>query len=206
MPLELPSIYPITDIRLSGRTHTEQVRALVAGGATLIQLREKELSAREFFSDAREAVAFARSAGARIVINDRVDLAIALGADGVHLGQTDLSPYEARKLLGEAALIGFSTHNIEQVREAMPMPIDYFAVGPIFATATKAGPDPAVGLEGIREAHAAAEGIPLVAIGGINETNLSEVLSAGASSAAMIADIVSHANIAERMRRLLSNS
>ena len=111
-------IYPITDITISGLSHAEQVARLVAGGARLIQLRDKHSSPREFFTDASSAVTIARSYGVRIIINDRVDMALALRADGVHLGQSDVPPEAARKLLGETAVIGFSVHSVEQAKAA----------------------------------------------------------------------------------------
>ncbi len=135
-------VYPITDTRLSGLTHAEQVARLVRGGATLIQLREKHLPPSAFFEQAEQAIAVAHANGARIIINDRVDIAIALAADGVHLGQDDMPPAAARALLGDQALIGFSTHNLPQALQARDLPIDYLAVGPIFQTATKANPEP----------------------------------------------------------------
>src|SRR5437879_3913067 len=118
-------LYPITDTRLSGLSQAAQVAQLIEGGATLIQLREKYLPAREFYQEAQEALRLARSRGSRIIINDRVDIALALKADGVHLGQDDLPPVAARKLLGADAIIGFSTHSAEQARTAIAMPVDY---------------------------------------------------------------------------------
>jgi thiamine-phosphate pyrophosphorylase len=182
-------LYAITDVHASGLSHTEQVRRLTTGGADLIQLREKHLSARQFFTEATEALQVARSRGARVVINDRVDMALALGADGVHLGQTDLSPTVARKLLGADAIIGFSTHNLEQAQSAVRMPVDYIAIGPIFPTATKDDPDPVVGLDGLREVRRVCQ-LPLVAIGGITEQNAAEVIGAGADAVAIIRSLL----------------
>lgn len=204
MSLVLPRVYPITDRKLSGLSHAEQVKALIEGGATFIQLREKELPGRDFFEDAKNALDIVRSANAKLLINDRVDLAIALGADGVHLGQNDLPPEEARKLLGDKAIIGFSTHNQKQALDALSMPIDYLAIGPVFATSTKSDPDPVVGLEGIRLAKDIVAGLPLVAIGGITEQTLRDVFSAGADSAAMIGDLVGSSDITGTLKRSLS--
>lgn len=204
MSLVLPRVYPITDRKLSGLSHAEQVKALIEGGATFIQLREKELPGRDFFEDAKNALDIVRSANAKLLINDRVDLAIALGADGVHLGQNDLPPEEARKLLGDKAIIGFSTHNQKQALDALSMPIDYLAIGPVFATSTKSDPDPVVGLEGIRLAKDIVARLPLVAIGGITEQTLRDVFSAGADSAAMIGDLVGSSDIAGTLKRSLS--
>ena len=190
MRIELPKIYPITDARLSGLTHAEQVRRLAAGGATLVQVREKHSSPREFYREAEEALRVARELGVRLIVNDRADIALAIGADGVHLGQDDLPPASARELLGERAVIGFSTHNVEQAREAARLPVDYLAIGPIFETSSKENPDPVVGLEGLRRVREIVGQIPLVAIGGISSENLQEVLSAGADSVAVISLLV----------------
>jgi thiamine-phosphate pyrophosphorylase len=201
--LQLPRIYPITDTIISSLSHAEQVEHLLAGGATLIQLREKKDSAQSFFDDAANALSLARNAGATIVINDRVDIASALGAHGVHLGQTDMPVKAARQLLGPEAIIGYSTHNLDQVKAALELPIDYLAFGPIFATRTKQNPDPVAGLDQLREAKSIAGQTPLVAIGGIDEATLVEVFSSGADSAAMISEIVSvPGQIAANLRKL----
>ncbi|MFL6282273.1 MAG: thiamine phosphate synthase, partial [Pyrinomonadaceae bacterium] len=136
MSFELPKLYPITDRRLSGLSHAEQVARLIDGGATFIQLREKHLSPREFYVEAEEALRVARARGVKLIINDRADIALALGADGVHLGQDDMPPEAARSLLGGGAVVGFSTHGVEQAIAAARLPVDYIAVGPIFKTAS----------------------------------------------------------------------
>jgi thiamine-phosphate pyrophosphorylase len=199
----LPTIYPITDARLSGISQVEQVRKLIAGGATLIQLREKHANPREFYEQVRESVRIAHENDVCIIVNDRSDIALAAKANGVHLGQDDMPPEKARVLLGERAIIGFSTHSVEQAERAADLGADYIAIGPIFATKTKEKPDPIVGLEGIKAVKNAVGNIPVVAIGGIDETNLLSVLAAGADSAAMISVIVSDADrITEQMARL----
>lgn len=190
MSFHLPKIYPITDTALSSLSHAEQVKDLIAGGATLIQLREKHNSARAFYADAYDAIRIARSAGAKVIINDRVDAALALGADGVHLGQTDMPVAAARRLLGKAAIIGFSTHNIEQVKAALKLPIDYLAFGPIFPTQSKRNADPVAGLDALGLIKSINGCLPVVAIGGIDKSNVVEALSAGADSAAIISAIV----------------
>src|SRR6266850_7885948 len=179
-------LYPLTDRRLSGLSHAEQVLQLGEGGATLIQLREKSLSPLEFYREAEAAMRFARTRGMKIVINDRVDLALALNADGVHLGQEDLPPHAARRVLGPDAIIGFSTHNLTQVRLAAEMQVDYVAIGPIFATPTKEASDDPVGPEGVRRAREEVGRHPLVAIGGITLENSVDVLNAGANAVAVI--------------------
>ena len=186
----LPRLYPLTDVSLSELSHNEQVAQLIEGGATLIQLREKGLSARDFYQQAESALKVARSRGAKIIINDRVDLALMLGADGVHLGQDDLPPEFARQLLGSAAIIGFSTHSLDQAKRATDLPIDYLAIGPVFSTKTKSNTAPEVGLEGVRQVKKIAGSIPVVAIGGITEERTGEVLAAGADSVAVISAVL----------------
>ena len=198
-------VYPITDVRLTGLSHPEQVSLLIAGGATLIQLREKHLSPREFFPQAQAAIKVARDHRVKIIINDRVDIALALKADGVHLGQDDMPPQAARAILGAEALIGFSTHNPEQAISARTMPIDYLAIGPIFPTSSKSNPHPVVGLAGLEEVRKAVGDLPVVAIGGITVENLQSVLKAGASCAAVIsAALADPARIAKTTERLIS--
>lgn len=205
MKVELPTIYPITDSAISGFSIPEQVERFIAGGATLIQIREKHASSREFYEAAAAAIAHPRPPGVRIIINDRVDIAMLLNADGVHLGQDDLSPMHARRLLGSGSIIGYSTHTVSQAAEALDLPIDYLAFGPIFPTATKNDPDPAVGLDLLAEVKRLAGGLPLVAIGGIDEANVRMVLDSGADSAAMISSILSDPDrITLKVRHLLS--
>lgn len=206
MPVDLPKLYPITDVRLSGLSHAEQVARLSYAGATFIQLREKNLSPREFYRQAEEALRVARERGVRLIINDRVDIALALQADGVHLGQDDLAPEAARRLLGSSAVIGLSTHNLEQAREAARLPVDYIAFGPIFATSTKENPDPVVGLDGLRRVRREIGRLPLVAIGGIRRENMNDVIAAGADTVALISLLLARpAEIARRTRELLAD-
>ncbi len=186
MKIRLPPIYPITDTRLSALSIPEQVRQMASGGARFVQVREKTASSRDFFAAAAEALRIAHENGVRLIINDRVDIVMLLGADGVHLGQEDLSPVEARRLLGEKAVIGYSTHTLAQAAEAVKLPIDYLAFGPVFQTSSKENPDPVVGLDLLARVKAVAAGLPLVAIGGIDEGNLTGVLAGGADSVAMI--------------------
>ena len=204
--VKLPKLYPITDTRLSGLSHAEQIRRLSAGGATFIQLREKQHAPREFYREAEEALRVARSCGVRLIINDRVDIALALTASGVHLGQDDLPPAAARELLGERAIIGFSTHNVEQATVAARLPVDYIAIGPIFETTSKENPDPVVGLDGLRSVRQIVGEIPLVAIGGISRRNIKEVLEAGADAVAVISLLLADSlKIEERTREILTN-
>lgn len=205
MSFNLPKVYPITDTRLSGLSHAEQVTRLIQGGATLIQLRDKDASPREFYHQAAAALQVARNHSAKLIINDRVDVALALKADGVHLGQSDLPVEAARNLLGDDAIIGFSTHDITQAKLAATMPLDYIAFGPIFQTTTKENPDPVAGLAALRKARASIGSLPLVAIGGVNLINAAEVLRAGADALAIISELVaSPAAIEENMRKILT--
>ncbi len=204
MNLTIPKIYPITDAQISKLSHAAQVEKLIDGGATFIQLREKYVAPKDFYEAAKAALEIARRCGVKIIINDRVDIALALKADGVHLGQDDLPPASARKILGDKAIIGFSTHNFAQAVEAVKMPIDYLAIGPIFATTTKENPDAVVGIEGLKKIRQSIGEFPLVAIGGINFENYRKVLEAGADSVAVISNLISDPNkITEKMQNFL---
>jgi len=193
-------------VQLSGISHAEQVKLLSLGGATLIQLREKRMPAREFYDQAKEAVEEAARRGVQLIVNDRVDVALAVGAHGVHLGQDDMPPEAARGLLGSDALIGYSTHNIEQAVAATKLPIDYLAIGPIFATTTKSDTAPVLGLEGLRTVRRAVGAFPLVAIGGITSANAADVIAAGADSVALISALLSNSSrISDATRSLLKD-
>jgi len=185
--MQLPRIYPLTDTKLTGLSHAEQLELLTLGGATLIQLREKHLSPRAFYEQAK----LAARRRVQLIINDRADIALAVSADGVHLGQDDMPPDAARKLLGPNAIIGYSTHNIEQAIAATKLPIDYFAIGPIFATTTKTDTAPVLGLDGLTAVRRAIGTFPLVAIGGITHANARQVIQAGADSVAVISAVLS---------------
>ncbi len=205
MSFNLPKVYPITDTRLSGLSHAEQVTRLIHGGATLIQIRDKYAAPCEFYHQTEAAFQVARNHNAKLIINDRVDIALALKVDGVHLGQSDLPVEAARRLLGEDAIIGFSTHNITQAKLAATMPLDYIAFGPIFQTSTKENPDPVAGLAALREVRASIGSLPLVAIGGIDLFNAAKVLGAGADALATISELVAgRVEIEENMRKMLT--
>ncbi|NOT46567.1 MAG: thiamine phosphate synthase [Acidobacteria bacterium] len=203
--IPLPAIYPITDTSISGLSIPEQVQYFIAGGAKLIQIREKNASSRAFLKAVEASIAIARTYDVRVIVNDRVDIAMLSKADGVHLGQEDLSPNHARQLLGPEAIIGYSTHTIDQVRSAAELPIDYLAFGPVFPTSTKSDPDPVVGLKILRQVKKIAGDLPLVAIGGITAENLRSVLDAGADTAAIISGVLSKPrNIAENVADLIT--
>ena len=200
----LPRVYPLTDVQLSGLSHAEQVRLLSEGGAFLIQLREKRMPALEFYEQAKAALTVAAQNGVELIINDRVDMALALGAHGVHLGQDDMPVEAARRLLGEEAIIGYSTHNVQQAVSALKLPVDYIAIGPIFQTSTKTDTSPVFGLDGLRAVRRAIGDFPLVAIGGITQANASELIEAGADSVAVISAVLSDPHqISHAVRALL---
>ncbi len=181
--------YPITDRSVSGLSHAEQVAELAKRKITVVQLREKKLSPSEFYREAEEAMVVARHHGIKVIINDRVDIALALKADGVHLGQDDLPVEAARHLLGKDAIIGFSTHTVAQAEQAASLPVDYLAIGPIFPTTTKESSNSPVYLAGLAAVRHAIPGMPLVAIGGLNAGNLDDAFSAGADAIALIRDL-----------------
>ena len=210
--LELPRFYPIVDAACFAGAMDEQTDlvcyalALAEGGAKLIQYRDKSGNPLKMLGLARELwrVLHGRT---KLIMNDRVDLCVAAGFDGVHLGQDDLSPKAAGEIFQKAGKqdlwIGFSTHNPEQVREASLMAVDYVAIGPVFTTSSKANPDPVVGLDGVRQARQLTIK-PLVAIGGITRQNCELVMEAGADSVAVISDVVeSPRKSAEEFLRIL---
>jgi thiamine-phosphate pyrophosphorylase len=184
-------IYPITDTGLSGLSLAEQTKLFISAEVDLVQLREKQMKPREFAEQAADALKFARVAGVKLIINDRVDIALAIGADGVHVGQDDLPPLQARRLLGKEAIIGYSTHSLKQAAAASKLPIDYIAFGPVFPTFTKDNPDEVTGVETLTAVKNTIGNIPLVAIGGIGPQNIAEVAASGASAAAVISAIYS---------------
>ena len=196
-------VYPLTDRHVSGLSHEQQVLTLSSSGARIIQLREKELDVREFYGEAAAAISAARPLGVRIVVNDRVDIARAIKADGVHLGQDDLPPAAARQILGNDAIIGVSTHNLEQVKLAAGMPVDYVALGPIFPTVTKQSSDTPVGLDAVSKARELLGNIPLVVIGGITEANGRQLLDVGSTALAIITDCWKPNNDGPETRRRL---
>lgn len=188
----LPRFYPILDTGLlaqAGIAPAEMARALAGAGAGIAQFRHKGPYTRDMLAIAEEAGAILQQAGVRYILNDRADIARIVHADGVHLGQRDLSPRDVRAVAGESVTIGLSTHNEEQLRAADSLPADYLAIGPIFATSSKRNPDPVVGIEELARLRSLTKK-PLVAIGGITRDNAREVIEAGADSVAVISDII----------------
>jgi thiamine-phosphate pyrophosphorylase len=186
----LPRLYALLDAGcfLNANAMFAAWEQLTAGGARLFQYRNKSGNARQMLDHAQE---LKRRAGERvkIIMNDRADLCVAADFDGLHLGQDDLSPEAARRIIGPDRWLGLSTHNPEQLAEADRTSADYLAIGPIFATSSKANPDPVVGLEGVRRARTLTRK-PLVAIGGITRANARSVIDAGADSVAVISDLL----------------
>src|SRR5215469_7422186 len=199
--MRLPRVYPILDTEslLARGIRLETAAAsLIDGGAGILQIRHKGHWPRELFDTARVVARLCRESGVPLIVNDRADFALLLEA-GLHVGQDDLSPRDARKLMGPDALIGFSSHNPRQICAAGGEPVDYVALGPVFATASKRNPDPVVGVDEVRRCRALLEK-PLVAIGGITRENALEVLRAGADSLAVISDLVPQPATAKSLR------
>jgi thiamine-phosphate pyrophosphorylase len=195
-----PFLYPIVDVATVGEEQVvDTVAALAALGQRLLQLRAKSLDGRRLVSLARASVAAAHAHGVRLLVNDRPDVALIAGADGVHLGQDDLPPADARAILGPEAIIGFSTHSLAQLAEAEREPVDYLALGPVFPTTSKEDPDPVVGPELVGRARALTR-LPLVAIGGITRANAAAVAAQGADGLAVIGDLMRAADLAEAVR------
>jgi thiamine-phosphate pyrophosphorylase len=186
----LPKFYPILDPEIAARHGVDPIAAaeqILEGGATILQFRHKGFFSREVFAQLERVAKLCRDAHALFVVNDRADLA-ALTDAALHLGQDDLTPSAARKVVGAKTLIGFSTHNESQLRAAAAEPADYLALGPIFGTASKQNPDPVVGIDELRRLRSLTDR-PLVAIGGITRANAQSVLGAGANSVAIIGDL-----------------
>lgn len=210
--MAIPRLYPIIDYSCFAAkpdpiagilSFADQ---LIQSGATLIQYRDKISPPQKILSLGRELRRITRD-NAKLIINDYPDLCLACDADGVHLGQDDVSPAAARRIFAsskkEDLWIGFSTHNLNQVREADAMAIDYLALGPVFTTSSKANPDPVIGLDGVRKARQVTSK-PLVAIGGITRENCRQVREAGADSVAVISDLLeSPAKAVEDFLRIL---
>ncbi|HEY7387830.1 MAG TPA: thiamine phosphate synthase [Bryobacteraceae bacterium] len=192
--MNLPRIYPILDtqaLQNQGLSLETVAAAVLEGGATFLQLRHKGHWSREIYAAAEAMAGLCRQAGAQLIVNDRADFAMLLGA-GLHLGQDDLPPRDARRLLGTTAIIGYSCHSAAQIAAARVEPVDYVALGPIFATASKQNPDPIVGVDQLRFCRTLLDK-PLVSIGGITLENAAGVLRAGADSVAILSGMIPQA-------------
>ncbi|HEY1239787.1 MAG TPA: thiamine phosphate synthase [Bryobacteraceae bacterium] len=199
--MQLPRVYPILDTEALDRcgiAPAAAAAALLEGGAGIIQLRHKSHWSREFFETARQVARLCREAGVLLVVNDRADFALLLEG-GLHVGQDDLAPRDARKLIGSEPLLGFSSHNVNQLCAAGGEPVDYVAFGPVFSTTSKRNPDPVVGVEEVRRCRTLIQK-PLVAIGGITRDTAPAVLEAGADAVAVISDLIPERATAKSLR------
>jgi thiamine-phosphate pyrophosphorylase len=187
--LVLPRLYVILDAGLLNVPEAECAQELADAGVRLMQYRNKQASAGELFESSKKLVSLLAPLKVSLVVNDRADVAALVGADGVHVGQEDLSVEKTRHVVGTEKLVGVSTHNLEQFQRAAASSADYIAVGPIFATGTKANPDPVVGEEFIRKVRLLTDK-PIVAIGGITLERAPEIIESGADSVAVISDIL----------------
>ncbi len=194
-------VYAILDRKIAGRTHPEIARAAVAGGARVLQLRDKDATFEELVEVGRELRLITRAAGAALIVNDNPYLAREVEADGVHLGQSDFPPAVARDVVGPNCIVGLSTHTKGQALEAARMPVDYIGVGPIFPTSSKQSEWPPLGPGHVRWVRDNVF-LPMVAIGGINGENMGDVVAAGAHNVAMIAEIMRAPDIEASVRRL----
>jgi thiamine-phosphate pyrophosphorylase len=198
------SLYLVTDRALSlGRPIVDIVAEAVRGGVTCVQLREKHASTREFIAEARavQSILDCQDTKIPLIINDRLDVALAVGADGVHLGQSDMALADARRLVGQRMVIGISTESVNDALAAAAEGADYLGISPVYATPTKTDTAPPLGLEGVRRIRAAVS-VPLVGIGGINQTNAGSVMLAGVDGVAVVSAIVSAACPATAATRL----
>lgn len=195
----LPLLYAIADAAFGNPIIL--ARELFDGGARLVQIRNKNSSARELFDQVVAIVKFA-PLDSRVIVNDRADIALLSGAGGVHLGQTDLPPQQIRRVLSSNQILGYSTHNLRQAISSELLPVDYIAAGPVFPTSTKTNADPVIGLDGLREICSRASR-PVVAIGGITMENARDVFACGAASVAVISDLLKSQDVARRTEEWL---
>lgn len=195
-------LYVVTDEQLSrGLSHAEIARQAVQGGADVVQLREKNATGRSFYEAAVEVREVTRGSGTLFIVNDRLDVAMAVGADGVHLGQNDMPLLAARKVAPNDLLIGISVGTVQEAVQAEHDGADYVAFGPVFPTASKSDAGPGLGLKMLKDISLAVT-IPLVAIGGIGPANVREVVSNGADGVAVISAVVGQEDIASAAREL----
>jgi thiamine-phosphate pyrophosphorylase len=204
----IPRLNAIVDVEAAARVGWQPVdlaRAFVAGGARFLQLRAKATPSGVLMEMAEAIAGIAHQAGGMLIVNDRADLARLAGADGVHIGQDDLRPSAVRLIVGDRAIVGLSTHTVEQLDAAAREPISYLAIGPVFGTATKNTGYDAIGLSLVRDAARVARqaGVPLVAIGGITLDRAASVIEAGAASVAVIGDLLATADPEGRTRAFL---
>lgn len=195
------SLYVITDEEIAGMSHVEIAKKALAGGASVIQLRDKVRNDREMFLIAREMAKICHAYGAYLIVDDRVDVALASGADGVHLGPEDLPVFEVRKIAPENFIIGATVHSVEEALRAQEEGADYLGAGSVFPTKTKRREITLIGVDGLREIVSSVS-VPVVAIGGIRIESLREIFGVGASGVAMCSYILSQSDIEEATRRV----
>ncbi|OAN45050.1 thiamine phosphate synthase [Chloroflexus islandicus] len=196
------SLYVVTDAGLSrGRSHLAVIEAAIAGGATVVQYREKAASTRQMIAEAQVLRELTRRAGVPLIVNDRLDVALAIDADGVHVGQDDMPAAVARRLIGPDKLLGVSAANLAEAMQAVQNGADYLGVGPVFATPTKPDAAPPIGMEGLREICRHVP-LPVVAIGGINATNAAAAIAAGAQGIAVVSAVVAAEDVVAAARQL----
>ncbi len=203
MRLVLPRLYVILDAALITSPERDCALSLAEAGVRLLQYRNKSASARQLFDSSRELAEALRPQGVTFIVNDRPDVAFLAGASGVHVGQDDLDVEQARLVVGREKLVGVSTHNLDQFERAAVSSAGYIAVGPIFATSSKANPDAVIGLDFVRKVRTLTAK-PLVAIGGITRERAASVIEAGADSVAVISGILSAPDPAQRAREYIN--
>ena len=206
--MSLPRLQAILDVdaaQAAGWAAPDLLAALLDGGALCIQIRAKQLASGPLLALCERAVRAAAPYRAAIIVHDRPDLAVLAGAAGVHVGQDDLAPAAARRLMGADAIVGYSTHTIQQLQAAMLEPVSYIAVGPVFGTQTKDTGHDAIGLDFVAMAARLAAPLPIVAIGGITLENARSVIDAGAAAVAVISDLLVDTDVARRTQAYLQN-
>ena len=200
-----PPLYIILDTQFASTSFESLLETFARAGARWVQLREKKASSKTFFESAQTFVSLCRRHDLTAIINDRVDIAMLVDADGVHLGQDDLPVEEARKLLGPDKILGLSTHNLKQALEAQQSSADYVAIGPVYPTTSKQNPDPIVSWEELKVVRRKVNK-PLVAIGGITAENARPLFQLGIDSVAVIRDVLLATDVENRVRQYLANA
>ena len=196
-------LYFITDSKLTKKTVIDDVKAAIKGGVRVIQYREKNASARQMVEEAKEIKKICKKNGVIFIVNDRVEVALAVDADGVHISEEDMPYKYARKLLGKNKIIGLSAHSVKQALQNQKHGADYTSIGPIYFTTTKKPAKAPIGLEPIKQLKNKLN-IPFVAIGGIKETSIKDVLQAGAKNIAIISGIVAKDNVEQTVKKLIN--
>jgi len=195
-------LYFITDSKLTKKTIIDDVKSAIKSGVKIIQYREKEASAEQMLEEAKEIKKLCQKNSVIFIVNDRIDIALAADADGVHLGQDDARYETARKLLGKNKLIGLTAHNVKESVEAEKLGADYIGLSPIFSTSTKADAGKACGTEMITQVKKYVK-IPIVALGGINESNIGQALKAGAKNIAIISAILAKDSVGQAVKKFI---